>query len=198
MARFDNLDSDYTDTLEPLAWISSFFEELYSSETRFGADDQREGSLRHATCYLDYLFVWLAEGDGALMLPTFEDWLLAIIRYADDLYSPRQTYGTGVLRGESLGTPNARQDTEMGLLDWGATSRDAELNRAYVDRNATSEGRSDKYAPVNRPADEEGMRHPALDRNVYQRCRERALARQQEEIVKNALRSASLEVNLGK
>lgn len=190
MARFDNLSYDYSRVLEPLDSIYGFLEELYDIETKFGADEKREDSLRRPTCYLDYMFVWLVEGRGAIQFPTFEDWLLAIIRYADDLYSPRNQYATGTMAGEPLGTQDwlpARRSTSMGLLDWGATSRDEKLNEEYVN---DAHHRLREISAVIRPADEEGMRHPALDRNVYVRCREHALAREQEWLLERKLAEA--------
>lgn len=174
MARFDNL-SGYSDILDPLAVFNAWLYADYQ-ETAFGREDQDESNPRTATCYIDYLFVFLVEGPGAWLFPTYEDWLLGIIRFADDLYSPREQYGRGSMLGEPAGVqetlPDARSTTTMGFLDWGAMSRDKKLNEKYVDAIGMN------FAGTQRPADEEGMRHPALDRNVFERCRDRARRQQ--------------------
>jgi len=179
MARFDFLSSGLMSLRDPMEAFDSFLQmdENGYQDTELGKEFDDDNNPRNVTCYLDYMFVWLAEGDGALYCATFEDWLLAIIRFADDLYSPRarktrdtSDMGTGPLESGYWG---ARTSLTMGLLDWGAASRDEKLNEQYVE--AIHNARS--WVTSQRPADEEGMRHPALDRNIYERCRVRASER---------------------
>jgi hypothetical protein len=175
MARYDNLSANLMWLRDPLAAFESFLEieENGYNETELGKQFNDPSNPRNVASYLDYMFVWLAEGDGALWCPAYEDWLLAIIQFADDLYSPRDSFRTGTM----VGSPHepshwhARTNTSLGLLDWGEISRDKVRNNQYV---CAADA---KPVRTPRPADEEGMRHPALDRNVYERCREQARER---------------------
>lgn len=179
MARFD---VEHYDTLDPLSifsiWLSSDFREEHRGlKRRIHAKELEDESINpwHATCYLDYMFIWLAEANGALCCPTFEDWLLAVIRFADDLSTRRDTYGIGGRPGDHLGILGSLPEggKEMGLLDWGAISLDKEAHAAWVETPGSLEA-------IDAPPGEEGMRHPALDRNVYERCRANALDRRQQ------------------
>lgn len=174
MARFDDETTESVARFDPIQVFESFLDDLHL-KTDFGRDFNDPDHPRRPTCYLDYLFLWLAEGEGALYCPTFEDWLLCVIRFADDLYTPR----VARLRLGQEWDPldfrlwGARTDERMGLLDWGAASHDEALQQEFVDH---VERHPFEALPVG---DVEGMHHPALDRNVYERCRQQALERRQ-------------------
>ncbi|MFA5607695.1 MAG: hypothetical protein WDA07_10960 [Leucobacter sp.] len=99
------------------------------------------------TCYLDFMFMWLVEGDGLAHCPTYEAWLLAIIQFADEFTTPSKWNGEG------------ESDNRDTICDFWITPEESEqmglLNRTKV------------------PGSETQRHHPALDRNVYERLRAR-------------------------
>lgn len=95
-----------------------------------------------ATCLLDYMFVWLVESNGAMYCPTYEHWLLAIVRFADIVLPP------------------AAPLPESDPGDEGYSGRD------YV-RSLRDGATKDLDLMLTGSAS-----HPALDRSMYERCRE--------------------------
>lgn len=172
MARFYNL---YLNRLDPLAQLHGFLDDDYWRTEFAKRLEQEPAGYRQPACYLDYMIVWLVEGPAGLLFASYEDWLLAVIRFADDIYSPRSQYGHGENVGEPLGLQlqlgGTRENSRTGLLNWGKRSMDHEANESHVN----SVDMEDFYLPE----DADGMNHPALDRNVFERCRQHALRMEQ-------------------
>jgi hypothetical protein len=154
MACFESI-SGYQKLLDPLMEFRLFMYETYN-QTTFGNEDEHPPM---ETCHLDYMFVWLVEDYGALHCPTFEDWLLTVIRFADYVFWPNPE-GVRSDEGSNDRTYLAelrRSDTRMSFLDAA------------------------------------GSKHPALDRNVYERCRREALDRYQNQLRAQQTRAITSE-----
>lgn len=104
-------------------------------ETQFA-----QNSDNYATCLLDYMYVWLVEGDGALHCPTYEAWMLAVVRFADKLFLPTARF----------------KDTSLGSI---IRERHPDTGRHLLLMKSGN------------------TRHPALDRSVYDSCREHVVRR---------------------
>lgn len=156
MARFDSLTAIYDFVRDPLSDFIMFLDPATTegiSGTEFGRDeDQGE---RKATCGLDYMFVWLVEGDGARYCPTFESWLLTVIAFADELGRDRMasSYAGDIIGGPQgiRGALNLGSNGQFGLLQRGAKAYDQEFWDSWVDET-TQDKRS--AAQAVRPADD--------------------------------------------
>jgi hypothetical protein len=177
MARFDYLSPyientpEYLHLLDPtLRFIDYLMAESGESSycfvsTRFGRDVVEEQVA--PTCWLDFLLVWLAEGDACESVSTFEDWLLTIIAILDQVnrgeFGARLSlrYGYNFGRRPSEFNPDyATEGSVMHVL----------LDESQIG-GLTQGPKFDKRLPYL--AAELDLGHPALDRQVFARCHQR-------------------------
>lgn len=177
MARFDYLSPylentpEYLHLVDPtLLFINYLIEDSGDSSscfiyTQFGSD-VLEGQVKPA-CWLDFLLVWLAEGNACECVASFEDWLLTIISILDQ-----------VNRGEFGARLSRRYGYNFGLSP-------NEFNPAYMTEGsvmhiALGESRIgglpqgpgfDRDLPYL--AAELDLEHPALNRHLFTRCQQR-------------------------
>ncbi len=184
MARIENLSSTDKHELDPaftigndcsMGWNEDFLYTLrregYTAPEfpvqRSSDADSNSGPV----CYLDYLLVWLEKGRASLFFTTYEEWLLAIIMVADDLYSAHRQHVAG-----NPGSPagfkeylDVQEGSNLGLLDWGEPTFEFKMSKIAEDPSF-ERIRFD-------PKGGSGAKHPALTREVYDDCRKDALER---------------------
>ncbi|WP_437770489.1 hypothetical protein [Arthrobacter sp. KNU40] len=119
-------------------------------------------------CLLDYVYVWLGQGSGAFVCPTYESYLLGVIGIIDD--SIRREEKESEIKGFSA--KRAFDTPFLRIFHWTKRQR-AAMRRGEI---------ADRRTPW-------GHSHPALDRETYNYHRETAVQELLEERLKGVSES---------
>ncbi|MEV7828371.1 hypothetical protein [Microbacterium enclense] len=158
MARYDHylLDSntENINVLDPayafFVWLSAPFEGTVG-EARFAYSlswfcwREARGEAK-ATCLLDYLYIWLIEGNATDRCASYEDWLRTIIAILDQVRRG----------GSSFRYAEEERHIDMDMV------RKPEFYHGHG---------ADLDLPILET--EMDLQHPALDRYVFERCQRR-------------------------
>ena len=172
MARYNYFktldDHRYRHLMDPsavfIAWLETWEGEDGSSfgSTTFSRELERGSAEAH--CLLDYLFVWLVEGNAKQYCPTYENWLLTIIMIVDQLQRGRFGARWTEVHGEDYvpqpGETYAPQEEPRH-------SRDVDAGWIKI---ARSDGVSQGIVDLPLLPSEIDLQHPALDRTYFERA----------------------------
>lgn len=160
MARYDyyRRSERHMDTLDPahafFLWLGNVAEGTFGeTETAFAMSMfcwYEERGEAEATCLMDYLYVWLDEGDATQRCADYEDWLMTVIAIIDRIARG----GSGFLY------PGEEHHFE---LEWV--------------QNPLHHGRQGANLQLPILDTEMDLQHPALDRTVFKRLQQRFASR---------------------
>lgn len=160
MARYDyyRRSERHMNVLDPahafFVWLADIAEGIYGEAEKAFAMSwfcwHEERGEAEATCLMDYLYVWLDEGDATQRCADFEDWLMTVIAIIDRV-------GRG---GSGFVYPGEEHHID---LEWA--------------QNPERHGRQGANLRLPILDAEMDLQHPALDRAVFKRCQRRSAAR---------------------